>query len=111
MKGEILFALKQNGGFHMRNEKEVKQNEVKKAKQNETKEAKWKKQSEISEKQYIFKLNEGKTASTAEAKRNIQKQKTKRKENMEAKRIEKNNKETKQSKKKNTEAKNNIFLS
>jgi hypothetical protein len=40
VKGEILFALKQNGGFHMRNEKEVKRNEVKKAKQNETKEAK-----------------------------------------------------------------------
>jgi hypothetical protein len=40
VKGEILFALKQNGGFHMRNKKEVKRNEVKKAKQNKTKEVK-----------------------------------------------------------------------
>ncbi len=40
------FALKQNSGFHMRNEKEVKQNKEKKAKRNEIKEVKQKKQSE-----------------------------------------------------------------
>jgi hypothetical protein len=44
------FALKQNSGFHMQNEKEVKLNEAKK--RSETKQ---KKRSEISEKQYILK--------------------------------------------------------
>jgi hypothetical protein len=92
----------------MQNETEVKLNEAKS-------EAKRKRQSEISGKQYIFKRNEGKTASITEEKKNKEANQSEKK-NTEAKNEAKENygSETKQnekyrngkrSKKKNTEAK------